>query len=159
MFTDIVDSTKLVESMGDEAWEGVLRWHDDALRADIENHGGEVVHTTGDGFFASFGDIGEAAACAMAMQRHLAAHRREHGFAPRVRIGLHAAEATVISGDYAGVGVHEAARVAALAEGDEILVTVSSIASSAPFPVSNQREVSLKGLAQPVGVATIEWRG
>ena len=159
MFTDIVDSTKLVESMGDEAWEGVLRWHDDALRAEIENHRGEVVHTTGDGFFATFEDVEEAAACAVAMQRHLAAHRREHGFAPRVRIGLHAAEATVISGDYAGVGVHEAARVAALAEGDEILVTVSSIASSAPFHVSNQREVSLKGLAQPVGVATIEWRG
>jgi class 3 adenylate cyclase len=158
MFTDIVDSTKLVESMGDEAWEGVLRWHDDALRAEIENHSGEVVHTTGDGFFASFEDVEAAAACAVAMQRHLAAHRREHGFAPRVRIGLHAAEATVIPGDYAGVGVHEAARVAALAEGDEILVTVASVASSAAFAVSNQREVSLKGLAEPVSVATIEWR-
>jgi class 3 adenylate cyclase len=54
----------------------VLRWHDDALRAEIENHRGEVVHTTGDGFFATFEDVEEAAACAVAMQRHLAAHRQ-----------------------------------------------------------------------------------
>ena len=54
MFTDIVGSTELVRSMGDEAWEAVLRWHDETLRTLIGTHRGEVVHTTGDGFFASF---------------------------------------------------------------------------------------------------------
>lgn len=159
MFTDIVGSTNLVESMGDEAWENVLRWHDEALRALIEQHNGEVVHSTGDGFFAAFPDIDSAAASAISIQRRLAEHRRKHGFAPRVRIGLHAAEATVIPNDYAGVGVHEAARVGALADGDEILVTVSSVASVATFEITNEREVSLKGLAAPVLIATIEWRG
>jgi class 3 adenylate cyclase len=137
----------------------VIRWHDETLRALIEQHDGEIVHPTGDGVFASFADVDTAAACAISIQRRLAEHRREHGFAPRVRIGLHAAEATVIADDYAGVGVHEAARVGALAEGDEILVTVSSVAGSETFHVSNEREVDLKGLARPVGVASIEWRG
>jgi class 3 adenylate cyclase len=159
MFTDIVGSTSLVETIGDEAWEDVLRWHDETLRTLIASHRGEVVHTTGDGVFASFADATAAATCAVAIQRRLAEHRRRHGFAPKVRIGLHAAEATVIADDYAGLGVHEAARVGALAEGDEILVTASTISGAAlPFPVANEREVSLKGLAQPVRVATVEWR-
>jgi class 3 adenylate cyclase len=159
MFTDIVGSTSLVESMGDEAWENVLRWHDEVLRELIEEHDGEVVHSTGDGFFAAFVEIDAAASSAISIQRRLAEHRRKHGFAPRVRIGLHAAEATVIPNDYAGVGVHEAARVGALANGDEILVTVSSVAVGTTFVVTNEREVSLKGLATPVLIATIEWRG
>jgi class 3 adenylate cyclase len=159
MFTDIVGSTNLVGSMGDDAWENVLRWHDGTLRSLIEEHEGEVVHPTGDGVFASFADVDAAAACAIAIQRRLAEHRRQNGFAPQVRIGLHAAEATVVGDDYAGIGVHEAARVGALAGGDEILVTVSSVTDAARFEVSNEREVSLKGLAQPVLVAAVEWRG
>ncbi len=159
MFTDIVGSTSLVETIGDEAWEDVVRWHDETLRALIEQHRGTVVHTAGDGFFASFPDASAAATCAVAIQRRLAEHRRKHGFAPRVRIGLHAAEATLIADDYAGLGVHEAARVGALAEGDEILVTASTLVDEAfPFATAEEREVSLRGIAQPVRVASIEWR-
>jgi class 3 adenylate cyclase len=159
MFTDIVGSTALIETMGDEAWEGVLRWHDETLRTLIGSHRGEVVHTTGDGFFASFRDAGAAATCAVAIQRRLAEHRQRHGFAPRIRIGLHAAEATMIADDYAGLGVHEAARVGALAEADEIVVTASTAAAEEmPFELSQEREVSLKGIARPVRVATIAWR-
>ena len=76
-----------------------------------------------------------------------------------MRIGLHAAEATAIADDYAGLGVHEAARVGALAAGGEILATASTVADEAsPFAVGNEREVLLKGLAQPVRVVTIDWR-
>jgi class 3 adenylate cyclase len=76
-----------------------------------------------------------------------------------VRIGLHSAEATVIADDYAGLGVHEAARVSAIAEGGEILVTASTVASRAiPFGVGEEREVSLKGLDRPVRVVAIDWR-
>ena len=102
MFTDIVGSTDLVRTIGDEAWEGILRWHDDTLRTQIGSHRGKVVQTTGDGFFASFGDAAAAASCAVAIQRRLTDHRGKHGFAPQVRIGLHSAEATVIADDYAG---------------------------------------------------------
>jgi class 3 adenylate cyclase len=159
MFTDIVSSTDLVRTMGDEAWEDVLRWHDELLRTAIGSHRGEVVHTTGDGVFASFGDAVSAVGCAVAIQRRLVEHRRKHGFAPPVRIGIHSAEATEIAGDYAGLGVHEAARVGALAQGGEILATRSAVEGEPiPFEVTGEREVSLKGLAQPVRVVTVEWR-
>jgi class 3 adenylate cyclase len=159
MFTDIVGSTDLVRTIGDEAWEGILRWHDDTLRTQIGAHRGEVVHTTGDGFFASFGDAASAASCAVAIQRRLTDHRRKHGFAPQVRIGLHSAEATMIADDYAGLGVHEAARVGAIAEGSEILATTSTVSSGAiPFGFGDEREVSLKGLDEPVHVVAIDWQ-
>ena len=159
MFTDIVGSTDLVRTIGDEAWEGILRWHDDMLRTQIGSHRGEVVHTTGDGFFASFGDAAAAASCAVAIQRRLTDHRGKHGFAPQVRIGLHSAEATMIADDYAGLGVHEAARVGAIAEGGEILATASTVSSGAiPFGFGDEREVSLKGLDEPVHVVAIDWR-
>jgi class 3 adenylate cyclase len=160
MFTDIVGSTNLLETIGDEAWEGVVRWHDETLRSVIESHRGDIVHTTGDGFFATFDDATAAATSAVAIQRRLAEHRKQHGFAPQVRIGLHSAEATVVADDYAGLGVHEAARVGALAEGGEILTTCETVESEGlPFPLSNERAVSLKGLAQPVRVISVEWRG
>ena len=159
MFTDIVGSTNLLETLGDEAWEDVMRWHNDTLRAIISGHDGEVVQGTGDGFFAAFDDATSAISCAVAIQRTLADHRREHGFAPRIRIGLHAAEATVVADDYAGIGVHAAARVGALADSGEILVTLETVeAEPTPFPMTNERTMQLRGLAQPVRVASIDWR-
>ena len=159
MFTDIVGSTSLLETMGDEAWEGVLRWHDDELRHAIGSYRGEVVHTTGDGFFASFADAGDAAACAVEIQRRLAEHRRAHGFAPQVRIGLHAAEAIELGDDYMGIGVHEAARVGALAEGNEIVVSSRTVElTPIPFPIEKERAVAVKGIAEPVRVVTVVWR-
>jgi class 3 adenylate cyclase len=159
MFTDIVGSTNLLETIGDEAWESVARWHNETLQAVIEANHGEVVHTTGDGFFAAFDDATLALSCAIAIQRRLADHRREHGFAPQVRIGVHSAEATVMADDYAGVGVHAAARVAARAEGGEILITCETVEREPlPFTLTNERTVSLKGLAQPVRVVSVDWR-
>jgi class 3 adenylate cyclase len=159
MFTDIVGSTDLIGTIGDEAWKDVVGWHDESLRTAIASHRGEVVRTTGDGFFATFGDVGAAVDCAISIQRRLAEHRRRNGFAPQVRIGLHTADATAIGDDYAGLGVHEAARVGALAEGGEILATVPTIeAAGMLVTVSEEREVSLKGLPHPVRVASIGWR-
>ena len=159
MFTDIVGSTDLIGTIGDEAWKDVVGWHDETLRTVIASHRGEVVRTTGDGFFASFGDAGAALDCGIAIQRRLAEHRRRHGFAPQVRIGVHSAEATAVGEDYAGLGVHEAARVGALAEGGEILATASTVAAAAmPVASGDEREVSLKGLLQPVRVVSIAWR-
>lgn len=158
LFTDIVGSTSLLETMGDAAWEDVTRWHDETLRSLVATHGGEVVKSTGDGLFATFPDAVSAVSCAVAIQRRLAEHRREHGFAPQVRIGLHAGEATQVGDDYTGIGVHEAARVGAIAEGGEILITTETLeAEPVPFPVAGERPVSLKGLAEPVRVVSVEW--
>ena len=98
MFTDMIESTSLLEAIGDQAWADVVRWHDQALRALIQEHGGEEVDHAGDGFFVAFPDARNAVDCACAIQRRLAAHRREHGFAPPVRIGVHAAVATRVGG-------------------------------------------------------------
>ena len=159
MFTDMVESTSLLEAIGDQAWADVVRWHDQALRALIQQHGGEEVDHAGDGFFVAFPDARNAVDCACAIQRRLAAHRREHGFAPRVRIGVHAAVATRVGAGYRGSGVHQAARIAAAAGADEVLTTASTVSLlSAGVIRSDPRPVTLKGIARPVEVVTIEWR-
>jgi class 3 adenylate cyclase len=160
MFTDIVRSTNLVEAIGDEAWEDVVGWHDRTLRGLFREHGGEEVDHAGDGFFVAFEDPDPAIRCAVAIQQSLAEHRRTHGFAPQVRVGLHAAEATDRGRDYGGMGVHHAARVGGLAEGGEILVTESTLVSSrdGDWRWSDPREVALKGISEPVRVVAVDWR-
>jgi class 3 adenylate cyclase len=159
MFTDIVKSTDLVGLIGDEAWEDLLAWHDQTLRSLFASHRGEVAHHTGDGFFVAFTDTRSALTCAVAIQRAFAEHRRAHGFAPVVRIGVHAAEATRRGEDYSGGEVHKAARIAALAEGGEILASVATVSvADGDFKTSEPRVVALKGVTEPVEVARIEWR-
>jgi class 3 adenylate cyclase len=157
MFTDIVGSTNLVEVMGDEAWETLLRWHDQTLRSLFAAHQGEEVVATGDGFFVGFDSPEAALACAVAIQRGLADHRQKHGFAPQVRIGLHASDATQVGTNFRGKGVHEAARIAALAGGGEILASKDTVAGS-PFQSIDPRTVELKGISEPVEVVTVAWR-
>jgi len=155
-----VTSKDLVELIGDEAWNELLSWHDRELRkAFAKNHGEEVNHT-GDGFFVAFDHASEALACAVDIQRRLAGHRREHGFAPLVRIGLHAAEATRRGRDYSGRGVHVAARVGAAAGREEILATapVTAASDSVLYPVSEPRLLTLKGVRDPIEVRTVDWR-
>jgi class 3 adenylate cyclase len=159
MFTDIVTSTDLIGLIGDAAWEELLAWHDRTLRSAFDHHGGEVVRHTGDGFFVAFEDPDRAVRCAIDIQRQLADHRRQHGFAPWVRIGMHAADATRQGSDYAGQGVHVAARVAALAGREEIVVSTSTLDQiTTTRSVSPPRAVTLKGIADPIDVQTVEWR-
>jgi class 3 adenylate cyclase len=156
MFTDIEMSTNLVEALGDDAWHGVLRWHDETLRSIFADHKGEEVVATGDGFFVGFDSPDEALGCAVAIQRRLDEHRRQHGFAPKVRIGVHAAGATQMGRNFSGKGVHQAARIAALAEGSEILSSRSTVAGSR-FPTSEPRSVTLRGTSEPVEVVLVDW--
>jgi class 3 adenylate cyclase len=159
MFTDIVDSTKLVELLGDESWENVLAWHDRTLRGCIDEHHGDEVKHEGDGFFVAFPSPASAIECATQIQQSLAEHRRDHGFAPQVRIGLHTAEATERGGDYGGKGVHTAARIGASASADEIVASQATLDGlDDRFTTSAGRALQLKGLAEPVPVATVDWR-
>jgi class 3 adenylate cyclase len=157
MFTDIARSTVLVEALGDSAWEALISWHDQTLRALFAGHGGEEIHHTGDGFFVAFPDQSSALDCAVAIQRRLHEQRRTQGFAPEVRIGLHASAATRVEKDFRGKGVHEAARIAALAEGGQILASGHTVEGSR-YPASQPSPVELKGIAEPVEVVTVEWR-
>ena len=158
MFTDIVDSTRLVETLGDEQWESLLAWHDRTLRGCFEAHAGEEVKHEGDGFFVAFAEPDNALECACSIQRSLRDHRRDHGFAPRVRIGIHATEATDRGGDYGGRGVHTTARIAAAAGAGEIIASRAALkAASDAFRAHDERPLELNGLAQPVTVATVDW--
>ena len=113
---------------------------------------------TGDGFFVAFEDASAAIEAAVAVQRSLAEHRRGHGFAPQVRIGLHDTQASTRAIDFAGRGVHEAARIGSLAGGGQILASVDTVQNAATrFSVSTPRSVTLKGVSQPVELVTIEW--
>ena len=160
MFTDIVTSTDLLGVMGDEAWTEVLASHDRELRAAFAAHRGDEVSHTGDGFFVAFERASDGIACAVDIQRRLARHRREHGFAPWVRIGLHTAEATRRGRNFAGQGVHVAARVNGAAGREEILVSAETAAAAAPipYPLGEPRSVDLKGVREPVEVRAIDWR-
>ncbi|MDQ4148506.1 MAG: hypothetical protein M3164_00695 [Actinomycetota bacterium] len=159
MFTDIHKSTALVEAIGDEAWQDLLHVHDEILRGVFAEHGGEEIKSTGDGFFVSFSDPAQALEAASAIQQRLLDYRRTRGFPVTVRIGLHLAEATRRGGDYTGHGVHVAARVAALAEGGEILVSQQTLPDGQwGERASEAREVTLKGVSEPVQVVSIRWR-
>ena len=157
MFTDIVGSTNLAEEMGDEAWGRLLRWHDDTLRALIARHGGEVVKSTGDGFFAAFESARNGVEAAIGIQQAL---RETPGLSLPVRIGLHTADANRLGGDYSGTGVHVAARVAALAGGGEILASAETVAEAGPS-VEGRTGVpattTLKGVTKPVDLVGISW--
>jgi class 3 adenylate cyclase len=158
VFTDIVGSTNLAEAMGDVAWEHLLRWHDETLRSLFARHGGEVVNSTGDGFFVAFDSARSALESAVAVQRALTAHRSTHGFAPGVRMGVHAAEANRRGSDYSGKGVNVAARIAALAEGGQVLASAETAAEAAtPYATSEPRSVALKGVSTDVSVVSISW--
>jgi len=157
LFTDIVGSSALIQAIGDGAWQDLRRWHDESLRLCFAGHRGEEVDHAGDGFFVAFADARGALACAVEIQRKLAEHRRAHGFAPQVRIGLHATEATRDGDGYAGRGVHEAARIGALAEGGEILASLETVEGVEGVAVSEPREVELKGFADRRAVVAINW--
>lgn len=156
MLTDIVGSTDLIEAIGDAAWLKLRDWHDRTIRGLIETHRGEEVDHTGDGFFVVFGSPDDALSCAVGIQRSLADQRREHGFAPSVRIGLHAGQTLQASGGYGGRSVHVAARIAALAEGDEIVASMDVIRGAKRPPAHlPPREVSLKGIRGGIEVAAV----
>jgi class 3 adenylate cyclase len=157
MFTDIVESTPLLEAIGDEAWSDLLAWHDQKIRSIVLAYDGEVVKHSGDGFFLAFPTINLGVECAIEIQRGLAEHRRSAGFAPQVRVGLHFSEATSRDGDYFGKGVNEAARIGGLAKGGEILASEASVRDLG-LPSSEARELQLKGIKDPIQVVALDWR-
>jgi class 3 adenylate cyclase len=156
MFTDIESSTALATAMGEEEWDRVLRWHDGLLGDCISEKAGVIVKHEGDGVFAAFSDQTAAVDAAVAIQERLAAHREEHGFAPAVRIGMHAGQAIERSGDFFGMAVNTAARVMSLAAGGQIFAS-DSLVNACGARASEPRSVELKGLGTPTTVITVQW--
>lgn len=154
VFTDIVDSTRHLEHHGDVNWQKLLRRHDELIRKVVDDEGGTVVDHTGDGFFLAFPRPERAVAAAVAIQRGAA------GDLPfEIRVGVHTAEATSLGDKYRGKGVHLAARIGALAGGEEIIASRSTVEALSGVRTGESRSEQLKGIADPVEVVAIDWRG
>jgi class 3 adenylate cyclase len=114
LFTDIVGSTELATQLGDQGWKTLLSGHRARVRQEIARFSGREVSTTGDGFLATFDGPERAIRCASAI----------NGIAGiPVRTGLHAGEVEVLGDDIAGIAVHIAARVMALAVSGQVLMS------------------------------------
>jgi predicted ATPase/class 3 adenylate cyclase len=135
LFTDIEGSTRLLERLGEGPFGDCLVEHDAILRDAIETHGGAVVRTTGDGFFAAFTDAGFAVQAAAVAQRNLTERTWPGDADVRVRMGLHTGRgATGVGDDYVGLDVHRAARISDAGHGGQILVSSTTAALAGPAP-------------------------
>jgi class 3 adenylate cyclase len=117
MFTDIVGSTQRLAELGDKSWRSVLDQHNVLVSDEIERWRGHVVKNVGDGFVATFDGPARGVRCAEAIAESVKALGIE------VRAGLHTGECEMLDDDVRGIAVHIGARVAALAEAGEVLVT------------------------------------
>ena len=142
LFTDIVDSTMTASSVGDRRWLSLLDAHNAAARHDVEAHRGRLIKSTGDGILATFDRPGRAIRCAAAVRDAAAKLGIE------IRAGVHIGEIELLADDIAGISVHIAARVAALAGPAEILVTrtVKDLVVGSGISFADRGTHSLKGI-------------
>jgi adenylate cyclase len=146
-FSDIEGSTEHNEALGDRGWVKVLERHNKLINELVDDHGGHVVKSQGDGFMIAFGDPGQAVLCSIEVQRAL--HDSDRWGAIRVRIGIHMGTLLRRGDDLFGRNVAMAARVAGHASGGEILVSDSvrdAIEGVPDIQLGTPREVELKGL-------------
>jgi class 3 adenylate cyclase len=164
MFSDIQDSTKMIELLGDRRWLDLLQVHNAIVRGEVVKHGGFEVKAQGDGFMVAFTSPWGAINCAVAIQRAFAAARRDAlAREPiHVRIGLHVGEVLRDGDDFFGKNVVLAARIAARAERDEVLVSsgLRNVVSGedAEFTFDGGRVIELKGLPGSHRVYSAVWQ-
>jgi class 3 adenylate cyclase len=161
LFSDIEGSTALNHRLGDRGWVHLLSKHDRLLHRAIDAHAGQVIKTQGDGFMVAFAEASQAVGAAYDIQRDLTKVRpgsRLSGI--KVRIGAHRGSAVHRDGDLFGRNVAYAARVAAQANGEEILVsdTVLDALGELPVRVLDTREAELKGIPGPQQLHALDWR-
>jgi class 3 adenylate cyclase len=142
LFTDIAASTERLAAEGDQAWRRVLDEHDETIGRTVTAYRGRVVKTLGDGILATFDGPARAVRCAAAIRNTVA----ENGIT--VRAGLHTGEIELRGGDIAGIAVHIASRISALAEPSEILVsrTVVDLTAGSGITYDGRGDHELKGV-------------
>jgi class 3 adenylate cyclase len=151
VFTDIVDSTKIATELGDRRWKDLLDQHNTIVRTELGRSRGREVKTFGDGFLATFDGPARAVRCAMNIIESV----RSLGLA--IRVGVHTGEIELSGDDIAGVAVHIAARVAALAEAGQVLVstTVRDLVAGSNLRFADQGAQTLKGVAEEVRLFSV----
>ena len=153
LFTDIENSTRLMQEMGDR-YPAAQTAHHEILRAAFQSNDGHELRTEGDSFFCVFASAIDACLAAATAQRSLASHDWKNGQALRVRMGLHTGEAPLVGSEYIGLDVHHAARIASAAHGGQVLIseTTRGLVEGNLKPGLRLRDLGvhrLKGLAQP----------
>jgi predicted ATPase/class 3 adenylate cyclase len=153
MFTDLESSTRLWEEHP-EAMRDALAGHDAILRLAVEEAGGGVVKTTGDGLMAVFASVADSLTAALEAQRRLAAATWDEVGTLRVRMGIHAGDAQFRDGDYYGPAVNRAARIMAAGHGGQVLLSELAVAlTGEPLPdrtaLRDLGRHRLKDLTQP----------
>ena len=161
LFTDIVDSTAMTQSIGDEAAMALLSVHDTIVRDALTAFGGREVKHTGDGIMASFLSSAGAVKCAGQIQRQLAKHREQGQGASqiKVRIGAAAGEPVEHHDDLFGCTVQLASRLCSHALPEQILVSnaIADLCIGKGLMFRAMGEVSLKGFDRPIPVHAAEW--
>ncbi|HEV3225226.1 MAG TPA: adenylate/guanylate cyclase domain-containing protein [Acidimicrobiales bacterium] len=158
MFTDLVGSTGLAESLGDAPWHEMLVQHRQLVRECISSHDGLEVGTQGDGFLVRFPTPDGAVACAVELQRKMGKARESGAFVPELRVGIHAGEAVADDNDLVGRVINLAARVTDAAAPGEILVTEPVADHLSPGVGLMDRGLKpLKGFAQPRHLLAVAW--
>jgi putative ABC transport system ATP-binding protein len=162
MFSDIAGFTALTERLGDQGAQTILNAHAAIVREQLAIHGGFEVKAQGDGFMLAFPSARRALACAVAMQRAMAAHAEHAVVTARLRIGIHTGEAIREGDDFFGRSVIVAARLAGTARAGEILVSSlvrELTAGAGEFAFEEGRDVELKGLSGRYRVFGVRWDG
>ena len=160
LFTDIVESTSLTQTLGDDVAMELLQIHDSVVRDALKALNGREVKHTGDGIMASFVSAAAAVRCAAQIQRGLAQRAGEQSNHPvRVRIGGAAGEPVEHGNDIFGSTVQLAARLCSHAEPEQIVVSsvVADLCIGKGLTFRALGEVSLKGFDQPVHAHSVEW--
>jgi class 3 adenylate cyclase len=152
MFTDIEDSTVVSQEMGDQKWTQIVEDHFAILDQVIKRHRGNVVKRLGDGTMTVFESARAAIDAAIETQAAVSSTEL------RVRIGVHTGDSLRRNGDYYGVAVNKAARIAGIAAGGEILVSAVTAELSGGHGISfgPTRTVSLKGLGGTHDILTVD---
>ena len=142
LFTDIVDSTGWLARLGDQRWRDLLSEHDALVRQTLERFRGTEVDHIGDGVFATFDGPGRAVACARELARELG----RLGLA--IRAGVHTGECEVGPNRVSGIAVHIGARLVALADAGEVLVssTVKDLVAGSELRFQDRGASTLKGV-------------
>ena len=155
VFTDIEGSTEVLEQLGEERARLLFRDHDALVRSLLDRHSGTEVEKEGDSFMLAFAGARPAVQCALAIQRALAEHPI------RVRMGINTGDVVSEDDRYFGRTIYLAARVSALADGRQILVSDLTRSLVGDFPearFADRGEHELKGLSGRHRVWEVEWR-
>jgi class 3 adenylate cyclase len=160
LFTDLVGHTEMMRRLGDRAGREALREHERITRDTLAQHGGVELKTMGDGFMATFPSAIGAMDCAIALQRAFAEHAEQSPEPFRVRMGLNAGEPLQDGADVFGLSVILAARVAAQADGGEILIPepVRHLLTGKDYVFADRGEYFLKGFEDRMRLFEVHWQ-